>query len=87
MEDYQSSHSPTQEEINEESRQGRRLRILVQLALETIADGDLSIEEASEVAAATRRAALTMFPGKDQAFDWVYRPKFQRLMHEVYRLQ
>jgi hypothetical protein len=87
MEDHGLHGRPTQEEINEESRQGRRLRILVQLALETIADGDLSIEEAAEVAAATRRAALKMFPGKDQAFDWVYRPKFQRLIHEVYRLQ
>jgi hypothetical protein len=37
--------------------------------------------------AATRRVALEMFPGKENAFDLIYRPKFQRIMNAVYRLQ
>ena len=78
---------PTQEEIDEESRRIRRLRILVQLTVETIADGMLSAEEASGMIAATRRVALEMFPGKERAFDLIYRPQFQRVMHAVYRLQ
>ena len=78
---------PTQEEIDEESRRIRRLRILVQLTVETIADGTLSAEEASGMIAATRRVALEMFPGKERAFDLIYRPQFQRVMHAVYRLQ
>lgn len=78
---------PTQEEIDEESRQIRRLRILVHLTLNTIAGGDLSAEEAAGMVAATRRVALEMFPGKESAFDLIYRPKFQRLMHAVYGLQ
>jgi hypothetical protein len=84
--DEDNKRRPTQEEIDEESRRGRRLRILVHLALETIADGELSIEEASGMAAATRRVALELFPGKEQAFDIIYRPKFQRLINAVYRL-
>jgi hypothetical protein len=84
--DEDKKRKPTQEEIDEESRRGRRLRILVHLALETIADGELSIEEASGMAAATRRVALELFPGKEQAFDIIYRPKFQRLINAVYRL-
>jgi hypothetical protein len=84
--DEDNKRKPTQEEIDEESRRGRRLRILVHLALETIADGELSIEEASGMAAATRRVALELFPGKEQAFDIIYRPKFQRLINAVYRL-
>jgi hypothetical protein len=79
--------NPTQEEIDEESRRIRRLRILVQLTVETIADGTLSAEEASGMIAATRRVALEMFPGKERAFDLIYRPQFQRVMHAVYRLQ
>jgi len=79
--------APTQEQIDEESRQLRRLRILVRLTMETIADGDLTAEEAAGMIAATRRAALDMFPGKEQAFDLIYRPQFQRLMNAVYRLQ
>jgi len=78
---------PSQEEIDEESRRIRRLRILVRLTLETIASGGLSAEEASGMIAATRQAALEMFPGKERAFDLIYRPQFQRMMHAVYRLQ
>ena len=78
---------PTQGQIDEESRRIRRLRILVRLTLESIAAGDLSAEEASGMIAATRRAALEMFPGKERAFDLIYRPQFQRLMNAVYRLQ
>jgi hypothetical protein len=79
--------NPTQEQIDDESRRIRRLRILVQLTVETIADGGLSAEEAAGMIAATRRVALEMFPGKERAFDLIYRPQFQRVMHAVYRLQ
>lgn len=78
---------PTQEQIDDESRRIRRLRILVQLTVESIAAGDLTPEEAAGMVAATRRIALEMFPGKERAFDLLYRPKFQRVMHQVYRLQ
>ena len=78
---------PTQQEIDDESRRIRRLRILVQLTVQTIADGGLSAEEAAGMIAATRRVALEMFPGKERAFDLIYRPQFQRVMHAVYRLQ
>jgi hypothetical protein len=87
METDQRENSPTQEQIDEESRRIRRLRILVRLTLESIAGGDLSAEEAAGMVAATRRAALEMFPGKERAFDLIYKPQFQRLMHAVYRLQ
>ena len=82
-----ASFQPTQEQIDDESRRIRRLRILVQLTLESIAAGGLTPEEASGMIAATRRVALEMFPGKERAFDLLYRPKFQRVMHAIYRLQ
>jgi hypothetical protein len=78
---------PTQEQIDEESRQIRRLRILVRLTIETIAGGGLTPEEAAGMIAATRRVALEMFPGKESAFDLIYRPQFQRVMNAIYRLQ
>jgi hypothetical protein len=86
MEDTQT-FGYTQEQIDEESRRIRRLRILVRLTLETIAAGDLSAEEAAGMIAATREVALEMFPGKGRAFDLIYKPQFQRVMHAVYRLQ
>jgi hypothetical protein len=79
--------APTSEAIAEENRRMRRLRLVVQLALEVIAQGELPYDEASDLALATRRVALQLFPGKEQAYDLIYRPKFQRLMSEVYRLQ
>jgi hypothetical protein len=68
--------APTQEEIDAESRRIRRLRILVHLTLDTIADGSLSAEEAAGMVAAPRRAALEMFSGKEHVFDLIYGPKF-----------
>ncbi len=79
--------APTKEEIDEESRRARRLQIVVNLALNIISQGDLPFEEAAHLVAATRRVALQLFPGKGKVFDLIYRPKFRRLMNEVYRLQ
>ena len=78
---------PSGEEIIEESRRIRRLRIVVQLALSVIAQGQIPFEEAQELTAATKRVALTLFPGKGATYDLIYLPKFQRLLTKVYRLQ
>jgi hypothetical protein len=83
----QEKTAPTREAIDEESRRIRRLRIAVNLAMEVIAQGGLPYEEASALIVATRRAAVALFPGKETTFDLLYRPRFQRLMREVYRLQ
>jgi hypothetical protein len=47
----------------------------------------MPVEEASELIASARKAALTMFPGKELAYDLIYRPRFQRLMTEKYSIQ
>jgi hypothetical protein len=47
----------------------------------------MPVEEASELIASARKTALTMFPGKELAYDLIYRPRFQRLMTEKYNLQ
>jgi hypothetical protein len=79
--------SPTKAEIDEESRRVRRLRIVVNLSLSLIAQGNLSYEEAREIAAAARRLAEALFPGKGEVYDLLYRPQFRRLINEIYRLQ
>ena len=78
--------APSKEEIEEENRRLRRLRIAVNLALNIIAQGQMPIEEATQLVAATRRVALQLFPDKGETFDLIYQPKFQRLMNEVYHL-
>jgi hypothetical protein len=35
----------------------------------------------------TKRYALSMFHDKELAYDLLYRPRLQRIMHERFRLQ
>ena len=82
----ESKQSP--EELKEESRKIRRLQMVVNMVTQVIAqDLTLSVEEASEMVADTRRLALGMFPDKELAFDLIYWPRLQRLMRERFRMQ
>jgi hypothetical protein len=75
------------EEVIEEQRLLRRLQMMMNLVLQTIAqDSSLSIDEASQMIADARKAALAMFPGKELAYDLIWRPRFQRLMRERFRI-
>jgi hypothetical protein len=75
-------------EQQEEMRRLRRLQIMMSMVMQVIAqDPKLTVEEASEMVADSRTAALEMFPGKELAYDLLYRPRFQRLMRERFRLQ
>lgn len=72
----------------EESRKIRRLQIMIGMVMSVISqDPDLTVEEASAMAANARTAALAMFPDKELAYDILYKPRLQRLMNERFRLQ
>ena len=76
------------EDIQEESRKIRRLQMVVNMVSQVIAqDSTLTVDEASEMVADTRRLALSMFPGKELAFNMLYWPRLQRLMRERFRMQ
>jgi hypothetical protein len=76
----------TAEELREEERKLRQLRLAVGLTMSTISQTKLSLGEASQMVAATRRLALRLFPGKELAFDLIYQPRFRRLLAERFRL-
>ena len=76
-----------EESVADERRRLRRLQILVQMVSSVLAQSDLTIEEAAELAAGVRRAALALFPGKELAFDLLYKPRLQRIIHERFGLQ
>lgn len=80
------NEKPTEAEIQEENRRARRLQIMVSLVMNVISQGSLSLEEASELVASTKRAALNLFPDKEQTYDLIYKPRLQRLMVEKYRI-
>ena len=80
--------SQTPEELQEESRKIRRLQMVVNMVTQVIAqDPTVTVEQASEMVADTRRVALNMFPDKELAFNLIYWPRLQRLMRERYRMQ
>jgi hypothetical protein len=80
------SKNPTENEL--EARNIRRLQVMMSMVMSVIGqDPNLTVEEASELVAGTKRAALAMFPDKELAYDILYRPRLQRLMNERFRLQ
>ena len=74
--------------VEAERRQLRRLQMMMNMCLQVIAqDSTLSVDEASQMIADSRAAALAMFPGKELAYDLIWKPRFQRMMMERFRLQ
>lgn len=89
--DTSSNEEParqSKEELEEERRKIRRLQMVVNMVTQVIAqDTSLSVDEASEMVADTRRLALGMFPDKELAFNLIFWPRLQRLMRERFRMQ
>jgi hypothetical protein len=75
-------------EAQQESILIRRLQMMMGMVTSVISqDPNLTVEEAAELAAGAKRAALAMFPDKEFAYDLIYKPRLQRLIHERFRLQ
>ncbi len=71
----------------EEGKLIRRLQTMMNMVMQVIAqDGSLTIDEASQMIADSRKAALAMFPDKELAYELIWRPRFQRLMRERFRI-
>jgi len=83
-----SAQPQSQPEQDDESRKLRRLQIMMNMVMSVISqDGDMTIEEASELAANAKRAALALFPDKEFAYDILYKPRLQRVIAERFRVQ
>ena len=78
----------TKEEQLEERRKIRRLQLMMDMVMSVIGqDPNLTVDQAAEMVADSRRAALAMFPDKELAYNILYKPRLQRLMRERYRIQ
>jgi hypothetical protein len=81
------SDQSTQDKI-EEQRKIRRLQMMMDMVMSVISqDGSLTVEQAAELVADSKKAALAMFPDKELAYNIIYKPRLQRLMRERYRIQ
>ena len=88
----QAAHLPLSDEESrereDEARKIRRLQVMISMVMSVISqDPNLTVEEASELAAGAKRAALAMFSDKELAYDLIYKPRLQRVMKERFRLQ
>jgi hypothetical protein len=76
------------QEKMEEQRKIRRLQMMMDMVMSVISqDGSLTVDQAAELVADSKRAALAMFPDKELAYNIIYKPRLQRLMRERYRIQ
>ncbi len=77
---------PSPEQL-EEQKLIRRLQMMMNMVMQVIAqDPSLTIDDASQMIADSKSAALAMFPGKELAYDLIWKPRFQRLMRERFRI-
>ena len=70
------------EEIQQENRKIRYLRFLVDFSILSIQQDDISPGEALKVVEGVKRVACTFFPGKEETFELIYRPRFNRVIQE-----
>ena len=86
--DFPMGEQQSVNEREEEARKIRRLQLMMSMVTSVISqDPSLTLQEASELAAGAKRAALAMFPDKELAYDLLYKPRLQRLIQERFRLQ
>ena len=71
------------EALLEEEKKLRLLKFVVDLNQAILMQQtDLTLREAFEILKDTRRAALNLFPGKDEVFELIYSPRFRRIIRE-----
>jgi len=73
-------------EVAEENRRIRYLRFLVDFSILSIQQDELSLEEAQKLVEDVKKAACNLFPGKEETFELIYRPRFNRVIEERFSL-
>ncbi len=81
------NNKPTKEEIQEENRKIRRLRLLIDFTISLLYQSNLTLPEALMLIANTKTTVLRLFPGKEHVYDLIYKPRFDRILTEIYGSQ
>jgi hypothetical protein len=69
----------------DEEKKLRRLRFVVDFALEFIRTQDINHDSAMTIVEGVRKHTLKLFPGKEDAFDIIYAPRFKRVLNEKFK--
>lgn len=76
-----------EKEKREEDRKIRFLRYLVDFSILSIEQEDLTLEMALKLVEDVKQAALNLFPGKENVFELIYRPRFKRIIEEKFGIK
>jgi hypothetical protein len=68
--------------VEEENRRIRLLRIAADLLVQVLMTRPMSLAEAESLIGGFRELALNLFPGKSQAVELIYIPRFRRALRE-----
>jgi hypothetical protein len=75
-----------EDEIKFENKKMKTLRLLVDTACLQLSRGNFSREESWEMVEKVKQWTVLLFPGKEETFDLIYRPRFRRIIEERYPL-
>lgn len=73
------------DEIADEEKKLRRLRFVVDFALNFIRVQNITHEHALSIVEGVKKQTLTLFPGKEDQFDMIYAPRFKRVLNEKFK--
>ncbi len=73
------------DEQREEEKKLKRLRFIVDFSLEFIRTQNISHESALSIVEGVKKQTLKLFPGKEEAFDIIYAPRFKRVLNEKFK--
>lgn len=71
------------ESVEDENRRIRTLRVSSDLLIQVLMTQRLNLPEAESLIWGFRKLALRLFPGKQQALDLIYMPRFRRALREA----
>lgn len=74
-----------QDDLIEEEKKLRRLRFIVDFALNFIRTQNITHDEAIKIVEGVKKHAIKLFPGKEDAFDIIYAPRFKRVLNEKFK--
>jgi hypothetical protein len=74
---------PWEDPVQEEKSKIHRLRTVVDLTTSVLyQESSLTLDEARQLVRNTESKVLTMFPDKQQTFDLVLMPRFERILRD-----
>lgn len=73
------------DEVLDEEKKVRRLRFIVDFALNFIRTQNITHEHALSIVEGVKKHTLTLFPGKEDEFDLIYAPRFKRVLNEKFK--